>query len=269
MHEDKNFTSQDYYEYLKYWGENNAAKIAKRYPLSLFNQTGSTKQAVYAALTTITTVSRLLCTAYYVMRSAEAAGVASYMYRWNHTLSCPFDIVPNLGPFPSAEERPIFGPTHISDVPFAFGNLDRMPLGNGSCNATSAEHALSKTMRASWTAMANGDPSTSGLKWPRYNTCDSKGVVFGDEAKVETIGNSECQFWGEVWKDITGSNIPFLGEKPSCSGNNFSTPSGGASSTSGIPSQSPSAHIAVASIADPWTRLHTAACVAVAIALLG
>lgn len=178
----------------------------------------TTTQAVIAALTTITTVSRLICPSYYVMQSAEVSKVDAYVYRWNHTLSCPFLIAAPLGnvPFPTPQERDIFGPTHISDVPFAFGNLDNMPLGKGNCTATSAEHQLSTVMRESWTAMTSGNPSIDGLNWPRFAACDSKGVVFGNEAKVDALGFPECQFWGAIWNDITGGKVAFLGKESTC-----------------------------------------------------
>lgn len=184
---------------------------------------GSTNKAVFAALTTITTVSRLICPSYYIMQSADVSGVDSFLYRWNHTLTCPFDVVPGIGAFPPPKERDLFGPTHVSDVPFAFGNLDKMPVGKGTCNATKAEHELSKVMRAAWTAMAYGDASSSQLKWPRYNACDSKGVVFEETAKVDALDFTDCQFWGAIWSDITGHKVPFLGKEPSCSGGNHST----------------------------------------------
>lgn len=205
-------------EYLKYWGDENAKKIAKRYPLAMFNNTGDTTKAVMAALTVITTVSRLICPSYYIMQSAEVSKVDAYLYRWNHTLSCPFLIAASLGgvPFPTPQEREIFGPTHISDVPFAFGNIDNMPLGKGNCTATKAEHELSRVMRESWTAMASGDPSIEGFQWPRYEACDIKGVVFGEEAKVDAIEFADCQFWGEIWNDITGGKVSFLGQESKC-----------------------------------------------------
>lgn len=214
----KDFTEHDYLEYLKYWGDENAKKIAKRYPSAMFNSTGDTTKAVMAALTVITTVSRLICPSYYIMQSAEVSKVDAYLYRWNHTLSCPFLIAASLGgvPFPTPQEREIFGPTHISDVPFTFGNLDNMPLGKGNCTATKAEHELSKVMRESWTAMASGDPSFDGFKWPRYDACNSKGVVFGEEAKVDVIEFADCKFWGEIWNDITGGKVAFLGRETKC-----------------------------------------------------
>lgn len=239
LHAQKQFTENDYLEYLKYWGDNNADKIAKRYPLAKFNSTGNTTTAIMAALTTITTVSRLICPSYYVMQSAEVSKVDAYVYRWNHTLSCPFLIAANLGnmQFPSAQERALFGPTHISDVPFAFGNLDKMPLGKGNCTATKAEHELSKVMRDSWTAMASGDPSIDGLKWPRFAACDSKGVIFVEEAKVDVIGFPECQFWGSIWNNITGGKVAFLGRETTCNssssgGNTANHPTTSAATTS-------------------------------------
>lgn len=147
------------------------------------------------------------------MLSAEAAGTPSFSYRWNHTLTCPFSRPAsiNYAPFPTDEERPFFGPTHISDVPFAFGNLDLMPLGNGTCNATQAEHQLSKQIRASWTAMAvHGNPSAGKLQWPRFKSGSEKGVVFNDEAHVGAIDFAECRFWGRIWNELSGAELPFL-----------------------------------------------------------
>ena len=96
------------------------------------------------------------------------------------------------------QEKDTFGPTHISDVPFAFGNLDYLPLGKGNCTATYTEHKLCKSMRKSRTAMASGNHSIDGLEWLCFDACNSKGVVYEEKAKVDAIDFTECQYWGNI-----------------------------------------------------------------------
>ena len=201
----------------------------------MFNATGSTNEAFFAALSTITTLAGYICPSMY---TAQAAQKGAFVYRWNHTLSCPFSRPKSLdyGPFPTPQLRDQFGPTHISDIPFVFGNLDHMPLGNGTCNATKAEYALSDQMRASWTAMATKqNPSVDGLTWPKFSSCDDKGVNYNDVASVGTVDYGECAFWGAIWNDMAGAKLDWLGKSECSNSTSGSSPSGTAGSSPSKP----------------------------------
>lgn len=56
-------------------------------------------------------------------------------------------------------------PNHTADIPFVFGNVDHLPLPNGTCNFTTAEKEILRTMISAWMAMMErGDPSIRGLE---------------------------------------------------------------------------------------------------------
>lgn len=83
------------------------------------------------------------------------------------------------------------------------------PWGNGSCNATEHDRAISGSMVAAWTAMAEqGDPSTKALQWPRFSANNTQGADIGqDNMGVGSIDYSECDFWDGIWASYGGVNI--------------------------------------------------------------
>lgn len=94
-----------------------------------------------------------------------------------------------------------------------------MPFGNGTCNSTAAEYALSDQLKDAWTAMAaKGNPATAGLDWPSYDSCQGKGVFVQDTAVVAKLDFDECAFWGQVWAKLSGQDLPYLVKAASCTG---------------------------------------------------
>ena len=84
-----------------------------------------------------------------------------------------------------------------------------MPVGNGSCHSTAAERDISRGLVAAWTAMAaDGDPSTHGRKWPRFDECDPHGMLVQDQSMaVAALDYAECDFWDQVWAELGGVSI--------------------------------------------------------------
>ena len=61
---------------------------------------------------------------------------------------------------------------HTAEIPLVMAGLTNLPWGNGTCNLTETEHALSAAMTASWTAMAaTGNPSTDNTTDARTRYC--------------------------------------------------------------------------------------------------
>ena len=175
----------------------------------MFNTTGSITDTITEAVTHIVTQSSYVCNSYYVLQSSKAAGTKSYGYLFNHTPSCPWLEVPGQGPFPSKSLLPVFGATHTSEIPFVFGSLDRMPLGQGDCNATIAEHKISNQLKNAWTAMAeSGRPTTKALQWPEWDSCKRKGILVEGKVVEAKLDFQECGFWGDIWQEYAGFKFP-------------------------------------------------------------
>ncbi|KAL7928902.1 Carboxylesterase [Trichoderma chlorosporum] len=193
-------TEANYTDFLSQWGPYSSS-IAKTYPLSLFNATGSTSVAVMSAITHITTLVSYNCPAYKTLRAAKAP---AYAYRFNRTLSCPWLVVGGQS-FPSADLAPFFGSTHTAEIPFVFGNMDDQPFGNGTCSASKQDRSLSASMIAAWTAMAeSGNPSTKSVKWPRFDDHSNQGVYIQDSIASAELDFSECEYWDAIWASMGG-----------------------------------------------------------------
>ncbi|KAH6884126.1 putative carboxylesterase [Thelonectria olida] len=213
-------TEANYTQFLARWGSLGSI-IGKQYPLSLFNSSGSTEEAVLAAITHIDTVASYTCQTYRALRSALNAGKLAYAYRFNHTPSFPWLWVDGEA-FPG-KYAAYFGATHTSELPFVFANLDNQPWGNGTSNATSAEREISKTLVEAWTAMAaNKNPSTKRQSWPEFDQCRNEGISVQDTFKVTEIDFSECELWDEIWARLGGYNISWPSEAD-CAANSTSS----------------------------------------------
>ncbi|ETS85710.1 hypothetical protein PFICI_03735 [Pestalotiopsis fici W106-1] len=204
---DQPLAEENYTSFLAQWGPASSA-ISQQYPLSLFESAGSTTtEAVVAAITHIVTQSSYTCSTYKALRAASAAGTQAYAYRFNHTPSCPW-LWESGTAFPSPDVADFFLSTHTAELPFVFGNLVNQPWGNGSCNATAAEFALSHALTAAWTAMAvRGNPSVEGQSWPLFDACQTRGLWFQESGETTQLDFSECEFWDEVFADLGGVNM--------------------------------------------------------------
>ncbi len=215
-------TEENYTQFLEAWGP-AGEEIGKKYPLSLFNTSGSTEYAVMAAVSHVTTVSSYTCLSYKTLRAAKAAGTSAYAYVFDKTPTCPWLVVQGK-PFPACDDPPkcairnALGPTHTSELPLVFANLDHEPFGIGNCTYSDVEVELSKTLVGAWTAMAaSGNPATERQAWPKFNACENKGLHIGDTPVVEELDYSECQFWDSVWVGMGGVSVP-RPAKSSCHG---------------------------------------------------
>ncbi|KAH8684052.1 Carboxylesterase [Ilyonectria robusta] len=237
-------TEANYTEFLARWGSLGPV-IGKEYPLSLFNASGSTEEAVMAAITHIATVSSYGCQTYRALRAAVAAGTPTFAYRFDHTPSFPWLWI-NGTAFPGKYAK-YFGATHTSELPFVFGNLDDQPWGNGTANGTTVEREMSRTLIEAWTAMAaKGNPSTVRQHWPRFGKCQDTGLYIQDGFKSTSLDFTECQFWDAIWAKLGAYNVPWPSktECPSNStGSSAPTKSVGTvgASATGTPDSSPSA----------------------------
>lgn len=213
-------TESNYTTFLALWGSLGPV-IEKQYPLSLFNTTGSTEEAVIAAITHLATVSSYTCQTYRGLRAAVAVDTPAYAYRFNHTPSFPWLWLDGVA-FPGKYGK-YFGATHTAELPFVFANLDNQPWGNGTYNATSAERAISRTLVEAWTAVAaKGNPSTKNQAWPRFDECEVKGLYVEEDCKIKALDFSECQFWDAIWAELGGFNVPWP-SKTKCASNSTSS----------------------------------------------
>lgn len=163
-----------------------AAVVNATYPLSRYN---STEQPVFYAIDDIYTSSVIHCPAFNALTSsANTAPV--YTFLFNHTVTCPW--VPFIAP----DVVELLGPTHTSELAFVFGQVRQLPFGTGSCNLTDEEVALSASMQAAWTNMAEAE--NPGPDWAEFAESSTLGVVFNDVPGNGIVDYSECAFWEEI-----------------------------------------------------------------------
>lgn len=199
-------TEHNYSQFLELWGP-FASSIGQKYPLSRFNTTGSIEEAVIRAVTHVTTTISYTCQSYKTLSAAFSAGASAFAYRFNKTPSCPW-LVADGEPLPNSQDRRIYGAAHTSELPYVFSNLDNLPLGEGSCNASMSERHLSELLVAAWTSMASGgDPSNHRQKWPKFDPCEARGLYIQESLEESTLDYSECQFWQEIWESLGGVKV--------------------------------------------------------------
>lgn len=207
----KPVTNETYNDFLALFGPDLSQQVGSRYPLTTFNQSGSTTSAVLAAMSRVVTDAGFICPSLLALRAAQHAGVAAYAYRWNHIGSCPWSVAAGIGDFPSPALAPLFGATHVSEVPYVFGNLDDMPFNNGTCNSTVQEYHLSEQMRRAWTGMAaRGQPGTPELDWPQLDACQTNGMLFENSSSLTSLDFGSCDFWISVWLKWAGQDLPYV-----------------------------------------------------------
>ena len=95
-------------------------------------------------------------TAERLVRSQTAAGHDSYLYYFNHS-------------YPAADAARLHA-FHAAEIPYVFGNLDRVPQFWPAIPQTGRERSLSDAMVGYWTSFArDGVPETDhGPRWPAY-----------------------------------------------------------------------------------------------------
>lgn len=143
------------------------------------------------------------------MRATEK-GVPAWAYLSNHTLSCPWvSVVKN------ESEVEILGPTHTSEIPLVFGNLNNLPLPNGTYNLNPAESDTSDYLMSAWTSMADkGNPNANNggkniPEWPvfDYEPTKSPGIMIQDDGiAVANINYTSCQIWNTLYKQSLGNS---------------------------------------------------------------
>ena len=195
-------TEERYAQFLRLWG-NFSSQIGQMYPLSHFSR--PIEESVILAVTHITTTISYMCQAHKTLRATRASGVAAFAYRFNITPSCPW-MVMDEKPYPTEEDRDLVGPAHTAELPFVFADMDRLPMGMGTCTASAEDRAVSRKMVSAWTGMAGGRPG-----WPEWEVCEAKGAYFG-EGEVKELDFGDCEFWDGVWKAWGGFVVP----RPDC-----------------------------------------------------
>lgn len=136
--------------------------------------------------------------------------MAAYSYRFGVEPTCPWL---RVGPadIPNAYSRRLSGPTHTSDVPFVFANMDNQPWGLGTCDYSDNEKSISKMMVTAWTVMAvTGRPQTCKQKWPEYDVCERRGPHMKIGTPIERIDFDECDFWNDIWVQMGGHEMPAM-----------------------------------------------------------
>jgi hypothetical protein len=169
------------------------------------------------------------------MNLAAQNGISTWTYLWNHTSTCAwFDFIPED---PLALE--LLSATHTAEIPFVFGNLDNLPHPDGTCNMTSEEGLLSKSIISTWSSMAaNGAPDGSGQAWPVWNATTMQGLIINNSTSVGVVNYTVCeQLWDTLDTKLlnftTTTNTTTTGTPPATTG----TPTGTATTT-GNPSTS-------------------------------
>lgn len=215
------FTSINATQYSTFITENfgpAASLVAKQYPLTAFNNTAF---PAFNAINSIITQAQFTCPLYQAMLKAESNNIPVYTYLNSHVPACQWQTnLPQLA-------IPFVGATHTSDIPFIFGNGVNQPLaaGNGTCNFTTQEVALSETLIAAWTAMAStANPSVQGgLQWPQWNNTASLGVTIFNATSVGPVDYSQCAFWDMIDNSylnftVLGSSVNGTSGSPSSTG---------------------------------------------------
>ncbi len=138
-----------------------AEAFLKLYPASDLKQSvlATTRDALYG------------WTAERLVRKQAALGAPSYLYFFNHG-------------YPAADEKDLHA-FHASEVPYVFGNADRLPALWPKPPQTRAETALSDAMVQYWTSFARaGAPEALGEPdWPSYGA-DTRYLDISDTLQV-------------------------------------------------------------------------------------
>mmetsp|Transcript_34219 Transcript_34219/g.89789 ORF Transcript_34219/g.89789 Transcript_34219/m.89789 type:complete len:577 (-) Transcript_34219:87-1817(-) len=131
------------------------------------------------------------CSAEYIAAKASAAGVASYVYRFNHLVSFA-SLFPRYGLPTVCENRTC----HMSEVPFVFHN-------SANYSFSADEGVLSAKMLRYWTNFAKasdpnsgGDPS--GVVWPIFNGSVRQNLKLSVPISIESTATGQDSGPGTV-----------------------------------------------------------------------
>ncbi len=134
----------------------------------------------------------LACPTYFGLLAASRRQQDTYFYRFDYD-----DFF--LGRY--------FGAAHAMEIPFIFGNLDRMPA-NYFYTRYNVDRArrLSRLMQGYVINFARtGNPNGNGLEsWPQFRPDDQKLMVFDADSRVEKMGvqKERCMFWKEHQNEV-------------------------------------------------------------------
>jgi carboxylesterase type B len=195
-------TEQNYTDFITNNFGALASTVSSAYSLAAFN---STPYPAYFAIATIYTDWEYLCPAYRGLLRATEKNIPAWTYLWDHDPSCVW-----LTGIPSDPDTlALLGPTHTSEIPFVFGNLDNLPLPNGTCNSTAAERQFSADFIAAYTSMADaGNPNVNArIQWPQFTANGSLGLTFGNTSATSgVVDYSRCAFWDKINTALNADN---------------------------------------------------------------
>jgi para-nitrobenzyl esterase len=107
--------------------------------------------------------------------------------------------------WPSPMAGGIAGACHVIEIGFVFGNHARPEVRDFFGTGPDAD-ALSVAMMDSWLAFAKkGNPATSTLDWPRYDTSKRATMIFGDG--VPHVTNDPNAIRREAWNALPEEKI--------------------------------------------------------------
>lgn len=218
-------TAADYTAFLQSNFGSLSSTILKYYPLSLF---ASTPFPPFYAISTVYAVASYFCPARRGLNATINSGVPAWTYRFAHTPTCGWE--PGIN---SEQALELLGPTHTSEIPFVFAQLNNLPPRHGTCSFDEREVAISRALVSAWTSMAaSGNPDgavgiTEGL-WPKFNLAQSKGLLIRNFTSVGYINFTPCELWDKVNAEIVSQQAMGNG---SSAGQTSATATGTASAT--------------------------------------
>ncbi|KAE8449434.1 hypothetical protein EG329_008042 [Mollisiaceae sp. DMI_Dod_QoI] len=190
-----NISSDEYNSFLQDNFGAAAQTVAQYYSLSTFS---ASPFPAFSAMSTIITDVSYFCPAYRALNLAAQNGIPAWTYLFSHTPSCLW--YQNLFP---PQALPLVQATHTAEIPFVFGNVNNLPLPNGTCNFSPDEEAISKALMSAWTSMAaTGNPSSSDLEWPSWNATQSLGINIVNSTTVGVVNYTACEFWDAIDKSL-------------------------------------------------------------------
>ncbi|KAI8817317.1 Carboxylesterase [Fimicolochytrium jonesii] len=224
-----NFTEDDYKTYISdSFPANLTSAVSALYPLSAMSPA--------AAISQIATDRWMACPSRRDLKAIAAAGVPTYAYLYNVTLSCNF--IPGV---PSK----LLGPSHYSEIPLVFD----FTTFAGPCTATQAEQDLALAMGIAWTSMAErGRPfNDTAATWPQYPGYEDLSVAGPTAVTTEKqldYWNPRCAIFDQIdWPYvITQTNYTTQSNGTGAA----STPSGSSSGSNTNSASAPAGHIAPA-----------------------
>jgi carboxylesterase type B len=257
-------TPPDYNSFLNFNFGASASKVNETYSLDKFN---STPYPSFYAMSTVLTDYAFKCPTYRALLKAADNNVSTWTYIRGKEPTCSWDLaIPD-----NLEILELLKATHTSEIPFVFGNLDRLPLPNGTCSFDAYERNLSAAVVAAWNSMAedgtaNGDNITT-IDWPEFAVQNPVALNVGNTSySIGAADYSAREFWDAINLAILTKSTSTNSTSSAGSGSASSTASVGAttstmSSSLGVPSS------AVGSVVKLFDKLEVLGSIAIAAAL--